>query len=203
MLLYYLARGFFKLFLPLFGRWKVMGHENVPKSGGVIIVPNHVSYADPPVVGSALHRQVHFMAKEELFKIPFLGRCIAIVGAFPVKQKTADRAAIRKAIELLESGKVVCLFPEGRRTEGTLEKAELGIGMIAMKARVPIVPMALIGTNKLLPPHSIFLKFAKVRVIIGKPIQMDDLYEKGSERETLEEIGRRIMAAIAELQNSE
>jgi len=131
--------------LPLLGRWRVTGRENIPKTGGVILAPNHVSYADPPVVGAAVSRRVRFMAKSELFRIPALGTIIRNVGAFPVKQATADRSALRKAIELLETGEVVCIFPEGTRSlGGTLLKAELGIAMIAVKAKVPIVPIALI-----------------------------------------------------------
>lgn len=202
MPLYWIGRGLFRLLLPIFGRWRVVGAENVPRNGGVIVAPNHISYADPPVVGSALRRQVRFMAKEELFRIPLLGKAIHAVGAFPVKQKSADRTAIRRAVTLLEQGELVCIFPEGTRNKSSeLMEAELGIGMIALKAKVPIVPIALIGTDKLLPAHSPFLHFAKVEVRIGKPVDLTDLYEKNPDRATMEELGRRVMASIAELRS--
>jgi 1-acyl-sn-glycerol-3-phosphate acyltransferase len=201
LLLYFLTWSSLRGILPVLGRWRVVGHENVPKTGGVIIAPNHVSYSDPPVVGAALRRQVCFMAKWELFQIPVLGRLIRRLGAFPVKQSTADRAAIRQAMDLLEAGKVVCIFPEGTRSvSGTLLKAELGLGLIAIKSRAPVVPMALVGTNELLPPHSPLPRLSRVRVRIGKPVPLDDLYDQGANREALEEIGRRVMAAIAQLQ---
>ena len=201
MLLYYLAWFLLRaIILPVFGRWRVSGRCNIPRTGGVILAPNHISYADPPVVGAASRRQVKFMAKSELFAVPALGPLIRHVGTFPVRQATADRAALKQAIGLLEAGKVVCIFPEGTRSpDGALLKAELGIGMIAMKSRAPVIPMALIGTNKLLPPHSPFLHFARVRVRIGKPVPIDDLYERGNDREAMEEIGRRVMAAISDL----
>lgn len=203
MLLYRLAWVLLRIILPILGRWRVLGHENIPKTGGVIIAPNHISYSDPPVVGAALRRQVRFMAKEELFRIPVLSLLIRIVGAFPIKQKTADRAALKKALRLLEQGRVVCVFPEGTRSlDGNLLQPELGIGLIALKSRVPVVPIALVGTNKLLPPHSPLPKFSRVRVHIGKPIMMDDLYDRQSDRTALEQVGQRVMAAIADLQKS-
>lgn len=184
----------------VFGRWEIIGRENVPRTGGVILTPNHVSYSDPPAVGCALGRQVHYMAKLELFKIPILGLLIKSTGAFPVKRGTADRAALRKAIEIVQSGGVICLFPEGKRSlDGTLLPAESGIGMIVLKSRVPVVPVALIGTEKMLPPHSFFFHFARVRVVYGKPIAFDDLYEGGMDREAIDEVGRRVMSAIADL----
>jgi 1-acyl-sn-glycerol-3-phosphate acyltransferase len=140
------------------------------------------------------------MAKSELFRIPVLGMLIRHVGAFPVKQATADRAALRCALDLLSAGEVVCIFPEGTRNlSGSLLKAELGMSLIALKSRAPVVPVALVGTNDLLPPHCAFLKFSRVRVLIGEPVPIDDLYDRGSEREALEEVGCRVMAAIASL----
>ena len=166
------------------------------------MAPNHISYSDPPTVGAAVGRRVRFMAKWELFQIPVLGPIIRHVGAFPVKQATADRAALKRAMELLSTGEVVCIFPEGTRNlTGELLKAELGMGLIALKSRAPVVPIALVGTNDLLPAHSAFLKFSRVRVLIGEPVPLDDLYERSSEREALEEVGVRVMAAIADLKD--
>ncbi|MDO8683990.1 MAG: lysophospholipid acyltransferase family protein [Armatimonadota bacterium] len=200
MPLYWLIWILLRLILPVVGWWRVTGKENLPRKGGVIVAPNHISYADPPVVCAALGRQVRFMAKESLFKVSILGCLIRIVGAFPVKQKSADRTALRTAVRLIEEGRIVCIFPEGtRNTTSSLMKPELGIGMVAAKAKAPIIPMLISGTNRLLPPHSFFLRFAKVRVRIGKPIPLEDLYEKESGREVLEEIGLRVMKAIADL----
>lgn len=181
----------------IFGRWQVIGRENIPAKGGVLLCGNHVSYIDPPALGARATRPVHFMAKEPLFRVPVLGILIAGVGAFPVKQHTADRAALKKAIELLQSGRVVGIFPEGTRNPNPAElmPPALGASMIALKAQAPVIPVALINTEKLLPPHSVFLRFARVKVVYGEPVKLDDLYGKNG-REAIEEVGRRIMAAI-------
>jgi len=186
--------------LAIFGRCRYIDPDNVPKTGAVIIAPNHVSYLDPPTAGSGYRRVTHFMAKQELFKIPVLGWLIKAVGSFPVKQHSADRNALRTALELLSKGEVVCIFPEGTRSlDGKLLPAQAGIGMIAIKSRAPVVPVALIGTERVLPPHSFFFHFSRVTVVYGRPMTFDDLYNRGLEREAVEEVGRRIMSAIASL----
>lgn len=184
----------------VFGRWKVMGRENIPATGGVLLCGNHVSYIDPPALGGAATRQVHFMAKEPLFRVPVLGFLIARVGAFPVRQHTADRTALRRAIDLLQNGKVVGMFPEGTRNlnPSELMPAEPGAGLIALKSRATVIPVALVNTERLLPPHSVLPKFTRIKVIYGEPVKLDDLYDQGG-REAVEETGRRIMAAIGDL----
>jgi 1-acyl-sn-glycerol-3-phosphate acyltransferase len=199
-MLFWIGASLSAMVCRIFGRWQVIGRENIPKTGGVLLCGNHVSYIDPPALGARANgRPVHFMAKLELFQIPILGLLIKAVGAFPVKRGTADRAALKKAIELLQSGEVVGMFPEGQRSlDGTLLPAEAGVGMIVLRAKVPVIPVGLVNSNKLLPPHSIFPKFTRLKVVYGKPVPLEDLYDKGG-REAIEEVGKRIMAAIAEL----
>lgn len=200
-MLYWISRTLCHITLLFFGRMSSIGRKNVPKKGPVILAPNHVSFLDPPAVGCGIYRQVHFMAKTELFEVPVLGKLIKGLGAFPVKQNTADRAAIRRAIELLGQGRVVCMFPEGGRSpDGTLQDALPGLGMVALKSQAPIVPVALIGTEKVLRRGSPFLHFGKVKMVCGEPISFPELYDKGMAREALEEVGKTVMAAIAELQ---
>lgn len=199
-MLYRVGKALSRVVCRVFGRWAVIGRHNIPRRGGVLICANHVSYIDPPALGAAATRQVHFMAKIELFQTPVLGPLIARVGSFPVKQRTADRAALRKALELLEAGRVVAVFPEGTRNPdpSRLMPAELGVGMIALKSRVPVIPAALVNTQKLLPPHAKFFRFCRVKVVFGEPVPLEDLYEDGG-REAIEEAGRRVMSAIGSL----
>ncbi|MGQ9454443.1 MAG: lysophospholipid acyltransferase family protein [Armatimonadota bacterium] len=199
-MLYTIGKVLAVLVCLLFGRWKVIGRENIPKSGGVLLCANHVSYIDPPALGAGCPRRVYFMAKEPLFRIPILGFLIRKVGAFPVKTHSPDRAALRTAVELLRKGECVAMFPEGTRnlTSQPLLPAEPGVGMIALMAKVPVIPVALINTAKLLPPHSYFLRFARIKVVYGTPVDLSDLYEARG-KEAIQEVGRRIMKAIGEL----
>lgn len=198
-MLYWIGRTMSAIICKIFGRCEVIGRENIPAKGGVLLCGNHVSYIDPPALGAGSTRQVHFMAKLELFQIPVVGTIIKGLGAFPVKRGTADRAALKKAIDYLQNGKVVGMFPEGARSlDGKLMKPEPGVGMIVLRAQVPVVPVALVNTEKLLPPHSVFFKFTKLKMVYGKPIPLDDLYGQNG-REAVEEVGRRIMAGIDEM----
>jgi len=183
----------------IFGRMQVIGRENIPKTGGALLCGNHVSYIDPSALAGRAGRVVHFMAKSELFKIPVLGFLVKGVGAFPVKRGTADRGALKRAIEYLQNGEVVAMFPEGQRSlTGELLKAEAGAGMIALHAKVPVIPVALVDTEKLLPPHKMFFRFTRIKVVFGLPIPLDDLHERGG-REATDEVGKRIMEAIGRL----
>jgi 1-acyl-sn-glycerol-3-phosphate acyltransferase len=199
-MLYWIGKTLSRAICRFFGWWSVTGRENVPRKGGVLLCGNHTSYIDPPALGAGCPRPVHFMAKEPLFRVPMLGFLIKRVGAFPVRQHMADRAALRMAIELLQKGECVGMFPEGTRnlTSETLMPPEPGVGLIALRAGVPVIPVALIDTAKLLPPHSIFFRFARIKVVYGPPVALHDLYGQAG-REAVEEVGRRIMAAIGEL----
>ena len=200
MLYYKICRVFFKLFLRLMGKMTFIGTENIPKTGGVIIAPNHISYIDPPLISAGVSRQVHFMAKEELFKIPILGFVMRKAGSFPVRRGRADRKSLKHAIKILEENKVICIFLEGMRSpDGTLQKPEPGLGMIALKTRATIIPTAIIDADKVLPLHAKRLHFHPMKVIFGKPVPISDLYDADSSRQAIEEVGRRTMAEIADL----
>lgn len=186
MLLYY----FFKVVF----RYKIIGAHHIPATGGAIIATNHISLWDPPVVGTGSIRHIHFMAKEELFSIPVFKWIITKLNAFPVRRGAADRTAIRYAINLLKNGEILGLFPEGTRSKtGELGKPEPGIAMIALKAGVPIIPAAIIGTNKILKDGCILPQFI---VKFGKPIIIS---EEKSDKEVMEKIGNTIMQEISQL----
>mgnify|MGYP000237741949 CR=1 FL=1 len=139
-MIYTLVKNLFKILFTIFLRLKVEGTENIPKDGPLVIASNHLSLLDPPVLGTAATRKVHFMAKEELF-VPVLGTIYKILGAFPVRRGGADRAAIKHGIDILESGQVLAIFPEGTRSKtGELGKAQPGALMMASKAKATIVP---------------------------------------------------------------
>lgn len=170
-----------------FRRMEVLGLENVPVRGGLVLASNHKSYWDPVIVGCALPktRQVYFMAKAELFDIPLLRLIINNLGAFPVKRGGADRSAIRTALNYLASGEIVGIFPEGTRnkSEGMLEP-HLGAAMLATRANVPVLPVAVLGSRGF---------FSKVKIIFGSPI----VFEPGDDGEKARRTSRSNLAEIS------
>ena len=170
---------------------RVIGRENVPKEGAFIIASNHLSWMDVPLVPSFLKRKVVYMAKEELF-YGKAGWIVRFMGAFPVKRGEADRQSLRVADTQLKAGKVFMIFPEGTRSKiRQLGKGHVGLGMIALRAGVPVVPVAVWGsenTFKKLRP--------RVTISYGRPLL---LTPKGNKitREDIEEATDEVMRAIA------
>lgn len=149
-------------------RLHVEGRENVPQTGAIIVAPNHKSDWDPPLIGVAFNtRIIHYMAKEELFKNPFLGWLIRQFGTFPVKRGTVDRTAIRQALRELKAGNPLGIFPEGTRIrrEG-LGRFHSGMASLALMTGTPVVPVAVIGSRWM--PH----KKGPLVVLIGKPVEV-------------------------------
>lgn len=174
-------------FLKIFYGLRVEGLENFPGEGPVLMASNHRSNMDPVAIGCALNREIHFMAKEELFEISVLKWIIIQWKAFPVKRGGADRHAIKLALDILANNGVVGLFPEGTRSKtGELGPAHPGIGLLAAKGNCPVVPIALLGTDRL---------FGPIKVKIGKPLQ----FFTEEEKLKAEEISKRIMNEIAKL----
>ena len=137
--------------LHVYFRGRIYGAEKVPQTGPLVVVSNHASDFDPPILSCCVRRPVAFMAKEELFDIPIFKRAIALYGAYPVKRTAADRSAIRAAIDKLQAGWAVGLFLQGTRTpDARITEPKLGAAMIAAKVGAPLVPVSLWGTEKIL-----------------------------------------------------
>jgi len=189
---YYFAKVIVRAIVKVIFRIKVKGLENIPKKGPVIICPNHISLLDPPVVGALLNRRIYFMAKEELFRNPFLKFLLGTgLGAFPVKRGTADLSAIKTALNHLKKGRAVGIFPEGTRSKtGKLQKAEPGVAMLAIKSKAPVVPVGIKGRYGL---------FSRVIINIGKPMTFEKYYDSKLSSQQLAEIGEEIMKEIAKL----
>ena len=179
-----------RLLFVAFGRVAIFGAENVPAHGGVILASNHLSNADPNLVGSSILRPIFYFAKEELFRQPILGWVLTQVNAFPVKRKEHDVGAFKKAQSLLAAGHGVLLFPEGRRSKtGELGRAKAGVGMLAYKAGVPVVPVCVVNSHRL-------FRFKKLKVAFGKPLHPK---KDPQGRQSYQAFSDEIMAAIADL----
>jgi 1-acyl-sn-glycerol-3-phosphate acyltransferase len=177
------------VFKPLY-RVEVIGRENIPSEGGVLLCSNHIDNFDPIIVGMMAPRPVHFMAKEELFKVPILGKLVPHLNAFPVKRGMSDREALRKGLAILKEGKVLGLFPEGTRSkDGELGKGLAGAGFFALRTEANIIPCAVVGPYK---------PFRKLKVVYGKPINMTLIKENKGNAEQATEL---IMDEIRKLLN--
>ncbi len=176
---------------------KVFGVENVPKTGGVLIVSNHQSYLDPPCIAVRLPRPLSFLAKSELFEIPGLCWLIRELGAIPIRQGAGDIGALRETIQKLRDGHGLIVFPEGTRTpNGELQALEPGIALIARKCGVPVVPVAIEGSYDAWPGGQPLPQSHPIRVIFGPPIaNVQDL----KPAELLLELDRSLRSLIAKL----
>lgn len=186
--IYAFARSVVNGILKPIYRMEVIGRENIPKEGGVLLCTNHIHNFDPPIVGITAPRPIHFMAKDELFSVPALGKLLPHINAFPVKRGMSDREALRKGLAILKEGKVLGLFPEGTRSKtGELGKGLAGAGFFALRTDAEVVPCAIIGPYK---------AFSRLKVVYGKPINMNELRQKKISAEEATEI---IMAEIGDL----
>ncbi|MEO0540534.1 MAG: lysophospholipid acyltransferase family protein [Cyanobacteria bacterium P01_A01_bin.105] len=182
--------------LRLYFRGQVYGIEQVPREGPFIVVANHASDFDPPIVACAVRRPVSYMAKEELFKVPVLAPAIRAYGAYPVKRGSADRSAIRAALQQLESGWAVGIFLQGTRTvDGRIPNPKLGAALIAAKAQVPLLPLCLWGTHRILPRGTKLPKPLPVTIRIGALIDPP----ASTDRQQLQTVTDRCARAIHQL----
>jgi len=179
-------------------RIKVFDRHNVPMKGRFILASNHRSVLDPPFLGSAFRREMHFVAKKELFKNRFFGDLITKVNAHPVNRRGFDKKAIETAMKILENDEGLVMFPEGTRApKGTFLKAHPGVGLIARNAVVPVVPAYINGTDDL---SACFMGREKLGVIFGEPIDTEKIASYSMDKQGYRQLADDILARIKDLQ---
>jgi 1-acyl-sn-glycerol-3-phosphate acyltransferase len=187
-----------RVILRLCFRQRAVGVEHVPAVGPVLLAANHVSFLDPPAIGAPVGRQLHYLAKQELFGMPLVGGLIRRLNAHPVAREQADAAALRLALSLLKAGHALLVFPEGTRgTEGALGEGRAGVGMLAALAGVPVVPVFVEGTGRALPRGASFPRPARITVAYGPPLT----FERQRGKQRYQAVSDAIMAAIARLRD--
>lgn len=182
------------------GGLRVNGLENIPRTGPLLVCPNHVSHLDPPVIACSMDRPVTFMAKAELFDHRGFGALIRSLGAFPVRRGEGDTEAIRTSIKLLAEGKALLMFPEGTRGEGLeLLPVSKGVAMIAKRAGAPVLPVGISGTHRKWPKGGKKPKWGRVTVSFGKPLRYDRFDGHATEAENRQAFAEALENAIVEL----
>jgi 1-acyl-sn-glycerol-3-phosphate acyltransferase len=182
-------------------RTRLTGGEHIP-DGGALLAGNHVSYMDPVLMWCASPRPVHFMAKRELWDNSVIAWGLPRLWAFPVTRGEPDRTAITTATELLRSGELVGVFPEGTRQTDTVDSlghAQGGAAFIALRADAPIVPVAFVGTDKVWPKGARFPRLARTFIYCGAPIHPGEVLPDGGRRERVEALTSMIMERIGVL----
>ncbi len=195
------AQLLIRTFFRLLWRMRVVRLGRYHYKENFIFASNHLSYMDPPLVGSVLPREIHFLAKEELFRNRPFGWLISKYNAIPVRRGGVDRRSLRIALDLLARGKSLLIFPEGTRMkDGRLGEPKTGIGYLALHSRVPVVPVYAVGTNRLLP--ALFGR-PRLTVVMGRPIRLSssDL-EEFKNGKGYADYSAMVMEAIAALRDS-
>jgi 1-acyl-sn-glycerol-3-phosphate acyltransferase len=160
----------FPLYRILF-RGRTSGNRNVPTEGALVVVANHGSHFDPPLLGHALGRPVAFMAKAELFRVPLLGPIIRACGAYPVQRGASDREAIRVATARLAQGWATGVFIDGtRQLDGRVNQPQAGAALLAARAGVPLLPVAIINSHRAMGAGRTWPRLVPIHIRIGQPI---------------------------------
>ena len=198
-MLYSILKPLTVVLMRLLFRLEAHGAEQVPAAGPVLLVANHSSFLDPPLVGGMAPRPVSFMAKAELFRVPLLGWLISRLNARPVRREGADAGALRTALRILQEGNALLLFPEGTRgPEGTLREPKPGAAMLAVLSGATVVPVFIRGSGRAWPRGRRLPRPAKVIVRFGKPCTFPRKDADGRKAD-YEAVSRAMMAAIGRL----
>jgi 1-acyl-sn-glycerol-3-phosphate acyltransferase len=195
---YYLSKTIYIVFF----RIQVRGRENMPQKGACILASNHASFLDPPIVGTSHSREMYYFARSTLMDTPFTRTLFRLLNCIPVDRENLSMSTLKKGLAVLKEGHPLLLFPEGTRSEtGELQKGKMGLGFIAHKAKVPIVPFYIHGSYDILPKGSKWPHFSKLRVNIGQPMNFDALYSQKGKDEIYQKISDEVMIRIAALKD--
>jgi len=197
-MVYWISAFIFRLFAKIYLRGKGFGKENFPEKGPFIGVVNHNSNMDAVAMSLVMKQRAHTMAKDSLFRVPILKWWLKAVGMFPVVRDASDHEAFDHALHLLKSGEILFMAPEGTRKKekGQRLRPRTGFIRLAQTTGVPVVPVAIYGTDRVLPPGAWFPRPVKVRVRVGKPIKLEKLEVNLENKEKLQKQANMVMDVI-------
>lgn len=189
---YRFGRALIKLLNLILYNIHVEGEENIPETGGVVLCPNHISNYDPLAVATHMKRQVHFMAKAELYKNFIVRKVLLAVGTIPVDRGKVSLETLKESLRVLKNGEILGIFPEGTRVKnGERRKPMEGFVVFALKTKSPILPVHIEGEYKFR---------GKINIKFGKPIELNEYYEKKVKPEEMSKISEKIMDIVYDLQ---
>jgi 1-acyl-sn-glycerol-3-phosphate acyltransferase len=186
-----------RTYLKLFCKLKIIGAENIPQTGGVILASNHIAGVDPPIVAVSVCREVYFLAKRELFKNFILGNLITHLNAFPVDRSILDQQALQTAEKALRNGFGLIIFPEGTRSlNGELKKGKPGVGLLARRTIVPVIPTYIENSRGF---YKLIFSRKRLKIVFGKPISQEWIAQIPDDNTGYRLIAEEIMVKIADL----
>ena len=196
-LVYRFGSGFAQAFARIFLDFHVEGLERIPRKGPLIVACNHISFWDPPLVGSSITRPVHFVAKAELFDNPLFGALIRSYNAIPIQRGPQARTGLRGAEEVLSAGEAVLIFPEGTRNKsGTLLPPRAGVGHLSAATRSPVLPACITGSNQI---RRSMKRQVPIRITFGSPV----MPPRSGQREEVRAFARQVMDMIGALREDQ
>jgi 1-acyl-sn-glycerol-3-phosphate acyltransferase len=177
---YAIVRGLILAIAKAFGSIRIEGAEKVPTSGAFIVAPIHRSNIDFALTSLLTRRPMRYMGKDSIWKSRLLGRFVSMLGAFPVHRGTADRESLRACTEIIDGGSPLVMFPEGQRRSGpVVEDLFDGTAFLASKSGVPIVPVGIGGSERMMPKGARFLRRSQLVMVVGDPIPAPDRNDQG------------------------
>jgi len=184
--------------------FRVENRPAITRDTPVIVCANHLSYLDPIVLQGALHRRVFYLMTSRFYDLPWARWFFRFCGAIPVRENGSQVASIRQGLKVLEARRVLGIFPEGGISRsGELGPGRPGVASLVLNARVPVIPAAILGTGRALPPGARMIRPTRLRVVFGAPMRFDHLAMDGdaaARRDVLRKVTEEIMARIASLQ---
>ena len=197
---YSLVRNLLVLLCLVVTRVRIIDRHKVPATGAFILAPIHRSNIDSPLASAVTRRRMRFMGKDSLWKVRPVGWVLSALGGFPVSRGTADREALKRCIAVLESGEPLVLFPEGTRQSGPkVHPLFDGAAYVAVKAGVPIIPVGIGGSERVMPKGSKMIHPRKCVMIIGDPIEVQPDAEGRVPRSAVKDVTERLSASLQEL----
>jgi 1-acyl-sn-glycerol-3-phosphate acyltransferase len=195
---YLLGYSLSKTIAKTFFSYRVIGAENMIEEGPCIIAANHCSYLDPPLVGVACQRAIHYLARKTLLDWPILGPIFPQLNVIPVDQDNPERSALMGIIRVVRGGGAALIFPEGSRSpDGQLQDSQPGIGLVVAKTGAPVVPVRILGSYEAFPRGRKRIRPSSTEVRIGEPLDFLNISQLG--REDYQHISSSIMKAISKL----